>query len=110
MLRCQSDYGAPWNEWTIRILVAMEREFSYGVPGSYTSAFFSNESERLLAVYDNERGYVELFGENGGCFGYDQIRNRWAHGEGPDSPLVVKKDLRPWIESLDGRSKNAKPV
>jgi hypothetical protein len=61
--------GAPWNEWTIRILVAMEREASYGVPGSCTSVLFSNESERFLAVYDNQRRYVELFGENGGCFG-----------------------------------------
>jgi hypothetical protein len=106
MLHCRSDFAAPWNEWTIRILVAMEREFSYGVPDSYASAFFSNESEWFLAVYDKQRRYVELFGENGGCFGYDGTRNRWAYGEGPDQPLAVKKDLRPWIELLDGRSKS----
>lgn len=106
MLHRESEFAESFHEWAKRILVAMVNEFSYGVPGLYTSALFSNERERFLAIYDNERAYVELFGESGGCFGYDRKRNRWAYGEGPDKPLVVKKDLRPWIESRDTLSRN----
>jgi hypothetical protein len=104
----QAEFDGTWNAWTRNILLAIEREFSYGVFPEFTSSFFKNGAERYLLLYDNSRGYVELFSESGGCFGYDSSRNRWASGEGPNDPLVVKQFLRPWIESLDARFKNGK--
>ena len=108
ILHRKADFDGQWNEWTLRILHAIDGRFSHGVFASYTDAFFDNGTERFLALYDNSRGYVELFGENGGCFGYDASRNRWAHGVAPEKPLILKKALRPWVESLDVQFKNGK--
>ena len=102
----QADFGGEWNEWTRRILYAIETQMSYGVYPSFTSAFFHSGTERFLAIYDNTRGYVEVYGENGGCFGYDSGHNRWASGQGPSNPLAVKRILRPWIRFLDMKFKN----
>jgi len=104
----QAEFDGIWNSWTRNVLLAIEREFSYGVFPEFTSSFFKNGAEQYLVLYDNARGYVELFSESGGCFGYDSSRNRWASGEGPNDPLAVKQFLRPWIESLDARFKNGK--
>ncbi len=104
----QAEFDGAWNVWTRNILFAIEREFSYGVFAEFTSMFFKNGGDQYLALYDNARGYVELFSESGGCFGYDSSRNRWANGEGPNDPLAVKRILRPWIDSLDSRFKNGK--
>jgi hypothetical protein len=104
----QAEFDGTWNPWTRNILLAIEREFSYGVFAQFTSLFFTNGAEHYLALYDNSRGYVELFSGSGGCFGYDSSRNRWSSGEGPNDPLAVKRLLRPWIESLDARLKNGK--
>ena len=75
---------------------------------SFTDRNFSNGDEQFLALYDNSRGYVELFGQQSGCFGYDVGRNRWASGIAPNKPLELKRMLRPWIESVDARFKNGK--
>lgn len=104
----QAEFDRTWNAWTRNILLAIEGEFSYGVFPEFTSTFFNIGAERYLVLYDNSRGYVELFSESGGCFGYDSSRNRWASGEGPNDPLTVKQFLRPWIESLDARFKNGR--
>lgn len=104
----QSKFDGAWNVWTRNILLAIERELSYGVFPDFTSMFFKNAGEGYLALYDNSRGYVELFSASGGCFGYDSSRNRWANGQGPNDPLAVKRILRPWVESLDARLKNGK--
>jgi len=108
ILHRKGDFDGQWNEWTLRILHAIDGGVSHGVFTSYTHAFFDNGNERFLALYDNSRGYVELFSENGGCFGYDSSGNRWAHGVGPEKPSILKRALRPWIESLDARFKNGK--
>jgi hypothetical protein len=104
----QAEFDGAWNVWTRNILFAIEREFSYGVFAEFTSTFFKNGGEQYLALYDNSRGYVELFSYSGGCFGYDSSSNRWANGEGPNDPLAVKRILRPWIDSLDSRFKNGR--
>jgi hypothetical protein len=104
----QAEFDGEWNEWTRNILLAIECEFSYGVFPEFTNSIFKNGAERYLALYDNSLGYVEMFSESGGCFGYDSSQNRWANGEGPNDPLTVKRFLRPWIESLDARFKNGK--
>jgi SWIM zinc finger len=102
----QEDFHGEWNEWTRRILYAIETQISYGLYPAFTSAFFNSGTEQFLAIYDNTRGYVELYSEHGGCFGYDSSRNRWANGQGPSNPLAVKRILRPWIRSLDIKFKN----
>ncbi len=102
----QREFEGGWNEWTQRILWAMEIGISDGVYASFTSAFLDSGTERFLAIYDNTRGYVELYGEKGGCFGYALNRNRWANGFAPSNPLAIKRVLRPWIRSLDAKFKN----
>jgi len=104
----KAEFDGAWNEWTLRILYALESEASHRIVKSFTSGFFDNGKERFLAVYDNTCGYVQLYGENDECFGYDSMRNRWGWGAGPNNPLEVKRKLRPWIESLDARFKNGK--
>jgi hypothetical protein len=104
----QHEYTGARNQWTLCILYAIANRTSYGVFASFTSKVLEFDSARFLALYDNSRGYVELFSGNGGCFGYDSSRNRWANGEGPNDPLAVKRVLRPWIESLDAQFKNGK--
>lgn len=87
ILHHKAEYNGEWNEWTLIILSAINNGFSYGVFTSFTEQFFSNGDERFLALYDNSRGYVELFSQNGGCFGYDSGRNRWANAIAPNKPL-----------------------
>lgn len=62
--------------------------------------FFRNGDEKYLAIYDNSTGYVELFSENGGHFGYDLSRNRLAYGSGTNDPLTVKRILRLGLKPL----------
>jgi hypothetical protein len=104
----KSEFVGTWNEWTLRILFAMETGASHRIVKSLTSEFFDNGEQQFLAVYDNSSGYVQLYGENGECHGYDSVRNRWGWGEGPRHPLIVKAKLRPWIQSLDARFNNGK--
>jgi hypothetical protein len=104
----KSTFDGTWNEWTLRVLYALESGASHRLVKSFNSTFLENGEEKFLAVYDNANGYVQLFGEKGGCYGYDSMQNRWGWGQGPDHPLEVKRKLRPWIEALDAKFKNGK--
>ncbi|MGD1108438.1 MAG: hypothetical protein ABR865_15460 [Terracidiphilus sp.] len=78
---------------------------SFGVCQFFESAIFSNGESEFLAVYNTETGYADLYDEHGGFYGYKASNNRWSFGEGPEHPLVLKKNLRPWMHSLDEKFK-----
>jgi hypothetical protein len=97
----QREYGVTWNSWTLEILESMSRGASHGVCARFEAARFSNGEQEFLAIYNCATGYTDLYGDRGGFFGYLGRSNRWAWGEGPENPLVLKKTLRPWIAMLD---------
>ena len=103
IVRHQGQYGVNWQDWTLLILTSMSTGKSFGVCRSFDSATFSNGEENLLAIYDHETGYADIYGEHGGFYGYSAGRNRWSWGEGPAHPLVLKEALRPWMQTLDKR-------
>lgn len=94
--------GVVVEPWLLCILESCARE--YPPPPRFEHRIFSNGVEPFLALYDIRRGYVQLYSKSRSVqWGYDSSQNRWAHGAGPQHPLVIKKELRPWIKELDLR-------
>ena len=97
----QNEYAGGWNKWTLHILNSMAAGASHGICARFETATFSNGEQEFLAIYNCATAYTDLYGEQGGFFGYLGRGNRWAWGEGPEHPLELKKTLRPWIARLD---------
>lgn len=90
--------------WTITVLRA-SGEFL--PPIRYEYAIFDHHQEQYLALYDIDRGYVQIYERDSPIqLGYDISRNRWANGCGPLNPLAFKRQLRPWIKVLDTKYGN----
>lgn len=92
-----------WPDLLIQVLASCG---DYHLPPSFESAIFTNGEDQFLALYGIDRGYVQLFGplggrERTGNFGYDISQNRWGWGAAPKHPLIIKKEMRPWIRGLD---------
>ncbi|MHB1022394.1 MAG: hypothetical protein ACYC46_04255 [Acidobacteriaceae bacterium] len=98
----KSELLAEWNPITLGLLAACSE---HPLPPTFTYRWFSNGVSKFLGLYDISRGYVQLYEapEMLGAvqYGYDVKRNRWAWGQGPEHPLVVKKELRPWAKAQD---------
>ncbi len=88
------------NPWTIAIL---ESSHIHPPPARSEMSTFNNDIEDYLAFYDISRGYVQVFGPLRDCaqYGYEPRTNRWGWGHGPENPMVIKKQLRPWAKALD---------
>lgn len=93
--------GVEVDPWLTCILRSCWKE--YAPPPIFEWRFFSNGKDQFLALYGIERGYVQLYCQAGEPFqwGYDSSQNRWAHGVGPENPLAIKRDMRPWVKALD---------
>ncbi len=102
----QDQYGIDLEKWALRILSSMSLGQSFGVCRFFESAIFSNGESQFLAIYDTETGWANLYDERGGVYGYSARGNRWSFGEGPEHPLVLKKDLRPWMHLFDEKFKS----
>ncbi len=88
------------NPWTLAIL---EASYQYPPPVKSEMAIFSNGIDDYLAFYDLSRGYIQLYGPLRSCeqYGYELQTNRWGWGDGPENPMAIKKQMRPWAKALD---------
>lgn len=95
------NWSGKHSHWAQVILEQSNDRFP--IPIAFEHLLIAVRDTALMAIYNVETGYVELYPGN---WGYDSNRNRWANGEAPPYPLEIKKIIRLWIRGLDRKHGN----
>jgi len=93
-----------WHPITLQLLASCDE--NHGFPIRCEAKLLSNGGGKFVALYDVDRGDVQLYGPlmgdgRAGISGYDIKQDHWTWGNGPSAPSLLTKAMRPWIEKMN---------
>ena len=93
-----------WNPITLQLLASCDE--NHGFPLRCEGKLLSNGGSKFVALYDVERGYVQLYGPLTGdrpasISEYDTKQERWTSGKWTFDAVRLTKAMRPWITKMN---------